>query len=63
MGIYIIDGGCTHLYIYIYIYISAGPLVGHTAVEDDSGSKYQVYEYLSTSLKYKYKYKSQVSSI
>ena len=34
-----------YIYTYIYIHISAGPLVGHTAVEDDCGSKYQVYKF------------------
>ena len=40
------------MYIYVYIYtytyefnISAGPLVGHTAVEGHFKYKYQVYKY------------------
>ena len=33
------------IYIYIYIYISAGPLVGHTAVEAHFKYKYQVFKY------------------
>ena len=33
--------------MYMYLYISAGPLVGHTAVEDHFryNVKYQVYKY------------------
>ena len=34
-----------YLHLYIYIYISAGPLVGHTAVEGHFKYKYQVYKY------------------
>ena len=36
-----------YTYIYVCIYISAGPLVGHTAVEAHCrySVKYQVYKY------------------
>ena len=49
--IYVYIYACLYVYIYIcvcvymYIYISAGPLVGHMAVEGDFGSKYQVYKF------------------
>ena len=52
-------------HIYIYIYISAGPLVGHTAVSMLSVASIKC---ISSSIKYKYMYevsgiKCQVSSI